>query len=572
MYLRKLTRKKDGKAHSYWALVESYRTERGPRQRTVAYLGEADKAERLGIQQIATGNPPHQADIFDAIEPSWVEVDARRVRTERPREFGGVWLGLELLRRLGLSDFLRDQLPAGRAEVAWADIAKILILARFCQPGSELHIAEHFYTQSALPDLLGVPSEQVYDNRLYRALDQLLPHKDALESFLKERLGRLFAVHYDLLLYDITSTYFEGLCEDNPQAQRGYSRDKRGDCKQVCIGLVVTREGLPLGYELFDGNRTDVTTVQEMVTAMERRYGLADRVWVMDRGMVSQLNLAFLSSRRYIVGTPKSLLKEFAAEIQDSAGWERIREHLEVKYCRRGSEVYIVCRSMERAEKEHAIYRRFMAQMEAGLERLQRACLKGRIKQMGMAERRLGRLQEQNQRVARFYTVRIEQSSDQKVSLHWERNVTYTAWVEKTAGYYILRTNIQEWSAEELWNAYIQLTQAEAAFRIQKSDLRLRPIWHQKTERVAAHILVCFLAYVLWKTLGQMCKQAGLGDEPRQVLAALSNIQMVDVILPTRQGKEIRLRCVTRPEEYQQVLLQRLSLSIPSRLTKNIKM
>lgn len=377
MYLRKITRKKDGKTHAYWALVESRRTERGPRQHVVAYLGEMEAAARLGVPKRAEGCSEHQADIFEDIQPEWVEFNIRGVRTERVRDFGDVWLAFQLLKRLGLLEFFRQILPQGREKISWADLACILNIARFCEPKSELYIAEHFYGHTALADLMGIPKELIYENRLYRALDKLLPHKEALENHLKERFGELFGIQYDLLLYDLTSTYFEGEAASNPQAQRGYSRDRRPDCKQVCIALVVTKEGIPLGYEVFEGNRHDSTTVQEIVEKMGARYGVADRIWVMDRGMVSEDNLDFFKqkSRRYIIGTPKSLLRKFERELL-SSDWQKVHEGLEVKKCTApdgGEETFILCRSA-RKEKEQAILERFSTNIEKELEKIQTAC------------------------------------------------------------------------------------------------------------------------------------------------------------------------------------------------------
>ena len=314
MFIRPYFRTINGKRRAYWALVESYRTERGPRQRVVAHLGKLDEAGRLRLKQAAEEKPrSSQRKLFAEPEPEWVEVDASAVRVENCRQFGGPWLALELIKTLGLDAFLRETIPSGREEVPWSVMALVLVIARLCDPSSELSIAENFFRKTALSDLLGVPQEKVYDNRLYRALDKLLPHKADLQVFLKEKLGELFELEYDLLLYDVTSTYFEGDAKANPLAQRGYSRDKRGDCKQVTIGLVVSRCGMPLGYEVFAGNRTDVTTLQEIVETMEARYVKSNRIWVMDRGMVSEENLDFLKEgdRRYIVGTPKSMLKKF---------------------------------------------------------------------------------------------------------------------------------------------------------------------------------------------------------------------------------------------------------------------
>jgi Transposase DDE domain len=328
MYLRRCYRKKDGKRHGYWALVESYRSSRGPRQRVVAYLGEMDAAGRLGIHQQAAGTVAvAQRGLFRDVEPQWVEVDLKGIAVERKRAFGGPWIGLELCRQVGLIDFLERTLPAGREEIPWPVMAQILILARLCDPASELHIAERFYEASALSDLLGVPANKVNEDRLYRALDQLLPHKEELETHLKNRLGELFDLDYDLLLYDVTSTYFEGDAKGNELAQRGYSRDHRPDCKQVNIALVVSREGMPLGYQLFAGNRNDVTTLEEIVERIERLYGRANRIWVLDRGMVSEENLRFLkeAKRRYILGTPKGMLKRLESELR-SKDWKQLRE------------------------------------------------------------------------------------------------------------------------------------------------------------------------------------------------------------------------------------------------------
>lgn len=576
MYLRKIKRKKDGKGHVYWALVESRRTSCGPRQQVVAYLGEMDSSGRVGLKMVAEGRREHQGDFFDDREPEWVEVNIGGVRTERTRDFGDIWLGLELLRRLGLHEFFRRVLPRGRENVSWADLACVLVIARLCNPSSELYIAEHFYGHSALADLMGIPAEKVYDNRLYRALDLLLPHKEALEAHLRERFGELFGIGYDLLLYDVTSTYFEGEAAKNVQAKRGYSRDKRFDCKQVCIALVVTREGIPLGYEVFDGNRKDQTTVEQIVEKMESRYGMADRIWVMDRGMVNEANVSFLKrgQRRYIIGTPRSTLKEFEQQLL-SGDWQSIREDLEVQYCASPEgvqEVFILCRSTARQQKEQAMLSRCTQNIEAGLSALAGSCQAGRIKKVSVAERRIGRLLQRNSRAARLYGIEVMKEEQGGLDIRWSRREDRHRWADLTQGCYVLRSNITDWSAEEFWHAYMHLTDDEAAFRIQKSDLRLRPIWHQRAERVQAHLLVCFLAYVLWKCLAQMCKQGGLGHEPRKVFDEVGRIKLNDVILPTRNGIDIRLQCVTLPDTHQRILLQRLGLHIPQRLSKNSKM
>jgi len=471
---------------------------------------------------------------------------------------------------LGLDQFFQEHVPGGREEIAWGVMAEVLVLCRMCHPSSELHIAEHFFEQTALADLLGIPSDKINEDRLYRALDQVLPYKEALEQHLKERAGSLFKLDYDLFLYDVTSTYFEGEARNNPLAQRGYSRDHRGDCKQICIGLVVSREGFPLGYELFAGNRTDVTTVGEVIELMEGRYGRANRIWVMDRGMVSEETMGLLTreGRRYILGTQRGQLKKYEGELL-KAGWQEVQYGLEVKRVDSpdGKEVFILCRSRDRAEKEKAIHDRFEQRIEETLVQMAQSCEKRRY-QVNVIERRIGRLLERNSRAAGFFDVRVEKGLADGAKVVWTKKEDWREWSRLSEGCYMLRSNIRDWSPEELWRAYIQLTEAEEAFRIHKSDLSVRAIWHQKEGRVRAHILVCFLAYVLWKTLGRFCRQAGLGDEPRKVFQELSQIKLTDVILPTRNGKEIKLRCVETPSRHQGILLQHLKLNLPKRLMK----
>jgi transposase len=575
MFVRPCYRQKDGKRRAYWALVESYRTERGPRQRIVAYLGRLDEEGRLGVQQAAAPAVPKRdrqpclpfANEDSAeVQARWVTVNAAAVRVEKCVQFGGPWLALELIKKLGLDDFLQRQMPVNRAAVRWSSMALVLVISRLCKPSSELYIAEHLYREMALEQLLGVPAAKVHEMRLYRALDQLLPEKRKLEAFLKNRLGELFQLEYDLLLYDVTSTYFEGQAKANPQAKYGYSRDKRSDCKQVCIALVVSRCGMPIGYEVFDGNRTDSTTVEEIVTTMESRYGKSNRVWVMDRGMLSKANIQFLKrgDRRYIIGTPKSALKQFERQLLE-APWDRVREGVEVKLCPSpdgDEETFILCRSRDRLEKEKAIFARFESRIEAGLQKIQASCQKKKQSAVKIAER-VGRLKGANSRAARLFDVKVEESQSSGATLTWTKNESLRQWATLTDGCYVLRSNVQDWTDEELWHAYMQLTEAELAFRIQKSDLRIRPIWHQKQDRVQAHILVCFLAYVLWKTLAQLCRQVGLGDEPRRVFEQLGELRLVDVILPTSEGINIRRRCVSRPSEHQAILLERLGLQLP---------
>lgn len=586
MFLRRYERKKNGKGHVYWALVESIRTARGSRQKVVAYLGDVKKGQQTGWAALGRrldkkDRPP--PSLFDP--PSYPEpaadlalVRIKGVSLQRPRDFGDVWLALGLWRLLKLDELLAARLPAGDEHVPWPVVAAILTIARFCAPASELHIAETWFRQTALEDLLGVTGEQVHHRRLYDGLDALLPHKETIEQHLKQRLGDLFDLKYDLLLYDVTSTYFEGQCLANPLAQRGYSRDSRPDCPQVCIGLVVTTDGIPLGYEVFAGNTNDSKTVETIVQAMEAKYGRASRIWVMDRGMVSEKNLAFLRERQgfYIVGTPKSMLRQFERHLTNQ-DWHAVQAGVEVKLVPGpdGTETFILARSADRREKEQAMHERFLQRLEAQLQKLQASAECGRLREPASAHQRLGRLKERYWRAAGAFDVQIasrpHSNGKARLSITWTRDERWREWSALSEGCYLLRTNLTETDPAVLWKRYIQLTEAEWAFRITKDELEIRPIWHQKQERVQAHILVCFLAYVLWKALAQWMKAAGLGDAPRTLLRELAKIKSGDVVLPTvtsdgRPGQTVRVRCVTTPDQAQKVLLNRLGLRLPQHL------
>lgn len=576
MYLRPTKIKRKGRVETYWTLVRSVR--RGPKvvQETVAQLGKLDDVGRRQASSLARsflGDRANQPELFeDRRELGRAQIDLDKVRVEGTREFGGVWLGWTLWRALRLDDFCARRLPRGREDVSWADMAAILVIARLCEPSSELAIAERWYRRTALEDILGVAADKVHHTRLYQSLDCLLEYKRELEVHIKERLGGLFALDYDLLLYDVTSTYFEGDAAENTQAQRGHSRDQRPGSKQVCIGLVVTREGYPLGYELFDGNRVDVTTVEDVVEEMEGRYGKAGRVWVMDRGMTSEDNLAWLreGGRKYLVGTPRTEMRKWHRELVEQGGWSEVKSGLEVKLCPGpdGDETFILCRSADRRRKEQAMHERFARRIREKLVSLERRLATQRKAERTQVERQIGRLLGLNSRAAGLFEIRVVEDEKHKSGLRlaWKERTEWSEWATLTEGTYVLRSNVREWSAEELWRTYIQLTQAEAAFRIHKSELGLRPIWHQKEERVQAHILVCFLAFCLWKTLQGWQARAGLGHSPRTLLDELGRIQAVDVVLPMVNGPELRLRCVGRPDKAQAALLQRLGLELPKRL------
>jgi transposase len=575
MYLRYTIRKKDGKVHRYWRLVRSVRVGRRVIQQTVAHLGELDEHGRLEARGLARQliGTPEQAQLFDdGSQHLTVPVRLKGIRIERSRQFGDVYLALALWRGTGLAQLCEELLPGGKEQVAWEKMAAVLVAARLCEPSSELHIAEDWYRRTALGDLLQLEETQVNKDRLYRGLDELLVHKVALEAHLSRRCGELFAVQNEVLLYDVTSTYFEGQAEANPLAQRGYSRDHRGDCKQVCIALVVTFDGFPLGYEVFAGNTHDSRTLQTIVATMEARHGMLGRVWIADRGMASADNLAWLrqTGRRYIIGAPKSELKKFSAPLAQAAGWREIREGIEVKLtrCPETAETVILCRSADRRSKERAMHEKFSRRIEAALGRLAARIARSRKRlDRTQVNRQIGRILQQNQRAAARFEVRLEADGGPAgFRLHVEHSALFDDWAALSQGAYLLRSNITDWSDEQLWKAYIQLTQAEAAFRIQKDQLRVRPIWHQRADRVQAHILVCFLAFVLWKSLEMWQQRAGLGNSPRTVLEELARIQSHDIVLPTPTHGDIRLRCITQPDAAQATLLERLGVILPKRM------
>lgn len=593
MFLRPYRRRKNGKPHTYWALVESYRTAKGSRQRVVAYLGELSAVEQDGWSKLGShldgGASAHrlQRSLFDPPgrdaphEDEPVLVKLSSIGMERRRDFGDVWLAWGLWRMLGLDEFFEQRIERGREEVSWGTMAAILTIARFCEPASELHIADTWYRRTALEELLGATPEQIHSTRLYEALDQLLPHKEALEKHLRGRLGDLFELKCDLLLYDVTSTYFEGEMAGCPMAQRGYSRDSRGDRPQVCIGLVVSEDGFPLGYEVFAGNTHDSRTVKTIIEAIEKKYGTLNRVWVMDRGMVSEENLKYLRERggKYIVGTPKAMLRQFEQHLTEE-NWSEAQEGVEVKLVPNPDgeeETFILARSADRRSKEQAMHEKFTTRLEEGLKKMQAAAVAGRLKEEVVAGERLGRLKQQNWRAAQAFEVSIKKLAQprgkQRLEITWQRQAKFADWTQHADGCYLLRSNILDTDAATLWKRYIQLTEAEWAFRITKDELEIRPIWHQKECRVKAHILVCFLAYVLWKTLAGWMNNAGLGDAPRTVLESLSQIKSGDVTLRARRHaggaeRRIALRCVTEPDEAQAVLLHRLGLSLPRRLRR----
>jgi hypothetical protein len=591
VFLRRHRKEVDGESYEYWSLCQSIRTAQGPRQKIVATLGKLEEsavpeaAEWEELEALLEGRKPQPRQMVFGEAPAdraaaaavarWELVDVRGVRVERGRDFGAVYLGLALWRRLGLHTLLERLIEPGEEEVPWPVVAAVLTLARFDGQRSELGIAERWYQSTALEDLLGLPTAQINRDRLYRGLDVLARHKDALCGHLLEKYRSWFGVQFEFLLYDVTSTFFEGQAADNEKAARGYSRDSRPDCKQVCIGLVCTPEGLPLSYEVFAGNRADVTTVEEIVAYMEKKYGVAERVWVMDRGMVSEENIEFLRARRarYLVGTPKSQLRKFEAALLEKDGWREVQPGLEAKLLPHpdgnGEEQFILCRSQARREKEAAMLARQRERLCAEFAKIDAALQRKPQREIEAIRRRIGRWQGRYPAAAKLLEATLERDAEGRAcGLRVATTVEDGQWAAQVHGAYLLRTNCTEQDPAQLWRWYMQLTQAEAAFRTAKSDLGLRPIFHQTAHRVEAHIQVCFLALALWRTLEMWMQSKGLGTCARRLLAEVATIKRVDVVLPVRRAEqhaELRLRVVAKPEPRVAELLAHLGLGLPTR-------
>jgi len=531
MFLRQHHRSKDGKEHGYWSLVETVRTPDGPRQRTICYLGELnDSAQARWQKTIEAFNEqgestqlklfPNDAELPD--DPSVARVLVKKVRVERTRRFGDCYLGLELWKRLGLEEFFARHLDQEIADVPWSRVAAVLAINRLCAPGSELAIERNWYPSTALDDLLHIAKGKINDTRLYRCLDRLLPCKTKLEQHLKQRFGELFQAEFDVLLYDLTSTYVEGAAEENPMMRRGYSRDHRPDCEQLVLALIVNQDGFPFSYELFDGNRADVSTVETILRTVERKHGKARRVWIFDRGVVSEENLVAIRKRggQYLVGTARSKLKQFEQELLKD-DFEKIRPEVEVKQITipGGEETYILCRTAGRKEKEKAIRSRFVTKIEKALAGLEKRIVEGKLKDRDKMFMSLGRIQASHPQVADLYEMAVKDTK-QGPRLVWRQKLEQQQWLEAREGAYLLRTNLTVNGAADLWRKYMQLTEVEAVFRTLKSELAIRPLFHQLEKRVKAHVLVAFLGYALQVTLKHLLKRSGSEYSPAPSLEA----------------------------------------------------
>jgi transposase len=600
MFLRPYKRFKDGKEHTYYALVESARTPDGPRQRTVAYLGELNHDQERRWQRTVVfynrqGDAqqlrlfPDDEDVTLPDDPDIARIRLKQVGWTNGRGFGDVWLAWQLWRMLHLDEIVQRHVPPTKHTCRPADIVAIEVINRLCAPCSEFALAEHWYASTGLEDLLGVADADVTKDRLYRTLDSLRAAQQQIEDDLQKQLQTLFDLSYDLLLYDLTSTYFEGLAEANELAARGYSRDHRRDCKQVILALVVTREGFPLAHFTLKGNTQDLATVQRVVTEVEKRFGRLQRVWVMDRGMISAATLRFLkrSGRQYLLALRRSALAKFARQLGTRSGWQRLPEHeeVEVKPVRRGRQHYLLARSKPRRQKERAIRRRQRRGLAAGLRKLQARVAKGTLKSRDRILESVGRLHERYPKARTFVTVAVAKKGKHAVTWTWDVQ-RYRAALAAD-GAYVLQSNRGGWTVQEFWATYMQLAVAEKAFRVLKSELLLRPVWHQYSGRVRSHVFVCVLAYALWKTLDHLAKRAGLltlihkpserryGQAipkprpmtPEVILRELANVQIGDIILETTDGRQLLLRRVARPSAEQKRILAALKMELPERLS-----
>jgi transposase len=519
-------------------------------------------------------------------DPDVVRISLKSVGWANPRPFGDVWLGLWLWRHLNLDEIVERHIPSGKETISLADVVAIEVINRLCAPCSELALAEHWYASTGLEDLLGVPDSAVTKDRLYRTLDRLLRVKEAIERDLKEQLGTLFQLDYSLVLYDLTSTYFEGMAAENELARRGYSRDHRADCKQIVVALVVTRYGFPLALRTFAGNTRDLKTVQSIVTEIEAQFGKTQRIWVMDRGMISDEPLRFLaeSGQQYLLATQRGELAEFQAKL-GKEGWKRLPKNsqVEVKLFKREDVHYLLARSRPRRKKERAIRRRQRRGLARDLKKLCDLIDKGKLKKRDKILERVGRLKGRFPKARPFLTANVTTAKRPRLEWSWDRAKYKQALAAD--GAYLLRSNEPGWTAREFWETYIQLTVVERAFRVLKSDLLLRPIWHHYSGRTRAHVMVCVLAYALWKTLDHLAKRAGLVTEirkpdprrprsspkprrmtPQVILRELSKVKIGDILMNTTDGRELVLRRVARPDPEQTRILEALNLTMPERL------
>lgn len=575
MFLRSKTRRKDGKEHRYWSIVENRRVADGRVvQRQVLYLGEINDVQKAAwcrtIEVISEdAGASAQVALFpeDRVAPvldcDVIQVRLNGLRLCRPRQWGACWLMCEVWEQLRLDDFWQPRLPPSRKGTRWLNVLKTLVCYRLIDPGSEWRLHRHWFDHSAIGDLLGEDFTVAHSHTLYRCLDKLLEHKRALFSYLQVRWVTLFGVRFDVLLYDLTSTYFESEPPGAGKRRFGYSRDKRPDCVQVVIALIVTPEGFPLAYEVLPGNTSDKTTLSDFLAKIEAQYGRADRVWIMDRGIPTEASLAQMRASaqpvHYLVGTPKGRLSKLEKAFL-SKPWAQVREQVDVKLLDKDGEVYILARSLGRMHKERAMRRRRLKRLCRRLQELQRQApaRDELLIKLGAAKKEAGRA---------YHLLRITlPKTDQPVNAEtftFVLNRKKLRHVRRREGRYLLRSNLCDEDPATLWRYYIQLTEVEQAFKELKGDLAIRPIFHQRDDRIEAHIFVAFLAYCVQVTLKQRLRALAPGLTPRAALEKFAALQMVDVQLPTTDGRTLILSRYTEPEKDQQLLLKQLRLTLP---------
>jgi len=593
MFLRFNRRRKNGKLHRYWSVVENRRLSDGRvAQRQVMYLGEINDSQELHwrktLRVFDEDRGEHRqlelfpddrvipADALDAVSLRMLEF-----KLHRPRSYGDCWLGCVLWDELELGSFWESRLGSERGAVSWTKVLQVLVINRLIDPGSEFAVHRQWFLRSAMDELLGVDFEVAAKDRLYRCLDRLLPHKDSLFGHLVERWKSLFNAQFDVLLYDLTSTYFEGSCERIPKARHGYSRDGRSDCRQVVIAVVVTTQGLPLAYEVLAGNTSDKTTLGRFLNKIETMYGKARRVWVMDRGIPTHATLQRMREEKiaYVVGTPRALLNKLEEQLI-AKSWEQVHEGMKVRLIDHEGEVYVQAQSEDRRNKENAMRRRKLRALVHGLNRLKRAIHKGRITRDGLIGR-IAVLKKQAGKVAGFITVSVPGASEELSRKTFLCQFKRSQWRKaiENDGSYILRAFIpwddfpkqMDQKAPVLWEWYMQLVRVEDAFRILKSDLNLRPIHHQLEHRVEAHLFIAFMGYCLLSHLKMKLTAHAPGLTAQATLKHLAAIQMVDVEIPTTDGRVLVLSRYTEPEPEQTMILEKLHLTLPTQPPPKIR-
>jgi len=577
MFLRAQKRFKNGKQHRYFSIVENRRVGGGPKvakvaQRTVLYLGEINDSQQAAWRKTMdvfddARNQTTQLALFPDDRPippdalNAIQVRLCEMKLLRPRSFGDCWLGCWLWQHLELDRFWRQRFEDARGEVPWEKVLELLVVHRIIAPGSEYRLHRQWFLRSTMDELLNVDFQAAAKDRLYRCLDRLLEHKDDLFMHLRRRWQDLFAAEFDVLLYDLTSTYFEGLCRENPKALHGYSRDGRGDCRQVVIALIVTPQGFPLAYEVLPGNTADSTTLKDFLKRIEQRYGKARRTWVMDRGIPTEATLTEMrqAGTDYLVGTPRSMLGKMERSLTNLP-WRQARQDVRVKLFGQDGEVYVLAQSRARQKKETAMRRRKLRKLWDGLERLRKNC-----RDRDRLRERLAVLRHEAGRAASLVEIHSPAPSEPVNERTFRYSLKRDEYrkARRRDGSYLLRTTLSQDEPEKLWRQYMVLVEIEAAFRCLKSDLAVRPVYHQLEHRVDAHIMVAFLGYCLTVTLKNLLAPHAPGLTPRAVLETMGTIQMVDVQIPTADGRVLTMPRHTQPETEHKMILEKLGLSLP---------